>query len=783
MLSFWAASRASTHRALGLFAGARSQPRLISLAGSLSGPGLDRRGRSVFMCTMATGGEKRNRLGLEKSPYLLQHANNPVDWHSWGDEAFNKAKTEDKPIFLSVGYSTCHWCHVMEHESFNNPEVASILNDNYICIKVDREERPDVDEVYMAFVQATCGRGGWPMSVWLTPELKPFVGGTYFPPEDRLSHPGFITLLLRISEEWRTNRQSMVDCGEGMLSKMQKGLQLRSLDAAEMPSASTVSQKCFLQLSDLYDEEHGGFGEAPKFPSPTNLAFLMGFWASERNSVDGVRALEMALHTLHMMAHGGMRDHVGQGFHRYSTDGLWHVPHFEKMLYDQAQLAVAYAHAFQITRDEFYANVAQDVLLYMGRELLNEEGGFYSAEDADSLPSPDAKEKKEGAFYVWTEAKIRELLGESLAESTEGATLADVFIYHYWVKENGNVNSAQDPYGELAGQNVLHEAYSIELTADRFGLSRESLQKNLDSARKTLFEARKSRPRPHLDTKLLASWNGLAMSAYARAGAILGEERFLEQATGIAHFLQTHLYNSSMTDLLHSTYLGSQGTIEQLDDPVPGMLSDYAFVIRGLLDLYEARQDTASLDWAACLQQRQNELFWDSKGLAYFTTPASRPGPLFRMKEDQDGAEPMGNSVSASNLLRLAIVAGRPEWEEQAVQLLQAFGELLIKVPMAVPEMVYCLLTYHSPVKQVVIRGEPSEEDTRAMIRCVHSIFLPYKVLILADGNKCGFLDQQLPFLNRLDKKGGKATAYVCENFTCSSPVSSVEELKKQLLQ
>uniref|UniRef100_A0A8C4R7I0 Spermatogenesis associated 20 n=1 Tax=Eptatretus burgeri TaxID=7764 RepID=A0A8C4R7I0_EPTBU len=506
--------------------------------------------------------------------------------------------------------------------------------------------------------RAACGRGGCPMSVCRTPEFKPFVDGPYFPPEDRSSHPGFKILLQKISKEVKTDAQN-----------------IGSRDLGSPGPLHTISCEHYGELF------WSVFFHSPSLClTPANLAFLLGSWALEYDSVDGVRALEIALPTLRMVAHGGMRDHVGQGFHRYSTDGLWQGARFEKMLYDRAQLAVASAHAFQESQMFTRAKV--------GRCSRNR--GFYSAEDADSHPSPDAKDKKEGAFYVWTEAKIRQLLGEPLAESTEGATLADVFIHHYWVKENGNVDSAYPlAFVVLCQMYFCVRSLTLHLELEWRIVGCETLFciNRLDQVKFRQYS--------------LSTWSaGLAMSADARVGAILSEERILEQATGIAHFRQTHLHNSTMKDLLQSTYLGSQGTIEH-DEPELGMPLDRAFVIRGLLDLYEARQETNCLHWPACLQQRQNELFWDSKGSAYFTTSASRPGCLFRMKEDQDGAEPMGNSVSASNLLRLAIVTGHSEWGEHAVHLLQAFGELLVKVPMVVPEMVCC--PPHLPQPELIL--------------------------------------------------------------------------------
>ncbi|XP_061764849.1 spermatogenesis-associated protein 20 isoform X3 [Nerophis ophidion] len=472
--------------------------------------------RSFPFMSMASGGEglpptpprHTNRLSKERSPYLLQHAHNPVDWYPWGQEAFNKARSEDKPIFLSVGYSTCHWCHVMERESFEDEDIGKILNDNFVCIKVDREERPDVDKVYMTFVQATSGGGGWPMSVWLTPNLRPFLGGTYFPPRDRGSRPGFKTILTRIMEQWQNYRSNLESSGDRILEALKKGTTVAAKAGDSPPLAPDVAYRCFQQLAGSYEEEYGGFRDAPKFPTPVNLMFLMSYWSVNRSTSEGVEALQMAMHTLRMMALGGIHDHVAQGFHRYSTDSSWHVPHFEKMLYDQAQLAVAYITAFQVSGEQFFADVAKDILLYVSRDLSDQSGGFYSAEDADSIPSSGGSEKREGAFCVWTASDIRQLLSDVVEGATGSATVGDIVMHHYGVKELGNVALDQDPHGELQGQNVLIVRYSTELTAARFGISQEMVNELLASARAKMAGVRKIRPRPHLDTKMLASWNG-----------------------------------------------------------------------------------------------------------------------------------------------------------------------------------------------------------------------------------------------------------------------------------
>ncbi|XP_049419416.1 spermatogenesis-associated protein 20 [Epinephelus fuscoguttatus] len=744
---------------------------------------------SVFM-SMASGGEEplssphrhTNRLAKERSPYLLQHAHNPVDWYPWGQDAFDKAKTEDKPIFLSVGYSTCHWCHVMERESFEDEEIGKILSDNFVCIKVDREERPDVDKVYMTFVQATSGGGGWPMSVWLTPDLRPFIGGTYFPPSDRARRPGFKTVLTRIMEQWQNNRASLESSGERILDALKKGTAVAANPGESPPLAPDVANRCFQQLAHSYEEEYGGFREAPKFPTPVNLMFLMSYWSVNRSTSEGVEALQMALHTLRMMALGGIHDHVAQGFHRYSTDSSWHVPHFEKMLYDQAQLAVAYITASQVSGEQLFADVAKDILLYVSRDLSDKSGGFYSAEDADSIPASGGPEKREGAFCVWTASEVRELLPEVVEGATGAATQADVFMHHYGVKEQGNVTPEQDPHGELQGQNVLIVRYSVELTAARFGISVEKVNELLASARAKMAEVRKSRPRPHLDTKMLASWNGLMLSAYARVGAVLGDKATLERAVQAGNFLKEHLWDAEQQTILRSCYRGDKMEVQQISPPISGFLDDYAFIICGLLDLFEATQQTDWLQWAEELQLRQDELFWDDQGGGYFCSDPSDSTVLLQLKEDQDGAEPSANSVSASNLLRLSHYTGRQEWLHRSNQLLAAFSDRLTRIPIALPEMVQALMAQHYTLKQIVICGQRDTPDTTSLLATVNSLFLPHKVLMLIDGTADSFLCQRLPALSSMSQQGGVATAYVCQDFTCTLPVTDPQELRRLLL-
>src|SRR5882724_10598858 len=545
-----------------------------------------------------------NRLSREKSPYLLQHAHNPVDWYPWGEEAFAKARRENKPIFLSIGYSTCHWCHVMAHESFENEETAAIMNREFVNIKVDREERPDVDRVYMTFVQATTGGGGWPMSVWLTPDLKPFVGGTYFPPEDRHGQPGFKKVLERIAAAWKQDHEKIAGQGARIVDA------LREAQTAETGTPGKIDTEilaaAYEQFSRNFDAREGGFGSAPKFPRPVTLSFLSRFYARDPKTDSGKHALEMDLFTLRKMAAGGMHDHIGGGFHRYSVDRYWHVPHFEKMLYDQAQLAAAYLDAFQIAQDRQYQSVARDILSYVARDMTSKEGGFFSAEDADSpvvgIDDPSHKKTAEGAFYIWTKKEIDDALGDS----------AEVFDFHYGVQAHGNAPEGSDPHDEFRGKNILIERHTIAETARHFEKSEAEIAKVLAQSRQKLFAIRAQRPRPHLDDKIIAAWNGLMISAFARAAQVLDDSRYLEVATRSATFLRSDLYDSS-SKTLYRNYRGSRSGVE-------GFADDYAFVVQGLLDLYEASFNVEWLKFATELQATQDRLFFDEKNGGYFST-------------------------------------------------------------------------------------------------------------------------------------------------------------------
>ena len=698
-----------------------------------------------------------NHLIHEKSPYLIQHAHNPVDWYPWGEAAFALARQEQKPIFLSIGYSSCHWCHVMAHESFENPEIAEILNAHFICIKVDREERPDVDRVYMTYVQATTGSGGWPMSVWLTPDLTPFHGGTYYPP-DQLA-----ALAHRIATAWQTDPSRIITSSKQVVAE------LRALEAQNVPAnhevTSHIQDEAFQQIAASFDAQAGGFGAAPKFPSPVIFNFLTAFYAGQPGTENGKQALEMTLCSLRQLAAGGIHDQLGGGFHRYAVDRFWRVPHFEKMLYDQAQLALAYSLAFQITGETQYEVMTRDILDYVRETMTDPAGGCYSAEDADSLMAAGKLEHAEGAFYVWTADAIAHALGP------ERTTLFD---YRFGVEPRGNVPDGHDTHAAFAGKNILFQKHTLAETAAKFGLPPAQASESLGKSRSLLLAARNKRPRPHCDDKIITAWNGLMLSAFARASQVLDDPGYREAATHCAAFLHQHLYRARDRTLLRSYRNGASA--------VEGFADDYANVIRGLLDLYETTFDPRWVEWAIQLQTRQDELFWDESTGGYFTTTGKDAHILWRTKEIYDGAEPSANAVAALNLLRLSQMLDRPAWRERAAMITRAFQTQLEQVPTGMPQMLTACQWLHAKPKQIVIAGQPDAPDTRALLREVHRHFIPNKILLLADGGAGQkFLGTQSDRLLDMVPLQGVATAYVCENYVCQLPTSDIATLARLL--
>ncbi|KAG7209643.1 hypothetical protein KM043_011290 [Ampulex compressa] len=726
--------------------------------------------------------EGQNRLALEKSPYLLQHATNPVDWYPWCDEALERAKREDKVIFLSVGYSTCHWCHVMERESFKDKEVAKIMNEYFINIKVDREERPDIDSIYMAFIQAKHGSGGWPMSVFLAPDLTPICGRTYIQPEDGLLGLGFKTSLLHVARMWKENKTEALQYAASTFDVLKRYTKVPTVAAdCDIPSID-CGHVCARQFAQEYEPKFGGFGckndaRATKFPQPVNFNFLFHMYARDPTSELGQCCLEMCVYTLTKMAYGGIHDHVGQGFARYSIDNEWHVPHFEKMLYDQAQLMQSYADAFVVSSDPFFAEIVHDIVTYVTRDLRHEEGGFYSAEDADSYPELNACTKKEGAFYVWTYNELKSLLDKYIPDGRK-IQLFDLFSYHYNVKKKGNVKTFQDPHGELTGKNVLIAYDDLKITSDRFSFTVEETKKYLKEACSILFEARSVRPRPHLDDKIVTAWNGLMISGLSRAGAILGNKKYIEYATDTAKFIEQYLFDKDEGFLLRSCYRSDDGSITQTSVPIYGFHDDYAFVVKGLLDLYEASFDTHWIEWAEQLQETQNKLFWDDSGSGYFTTTKKDPSVILRLKDAHDGAEPSGNSIACVNLLRLGAYLDRDDLKDRAARLLRSFRSFLMRSPIAFPQMVSALLNYHDGMTQIYIVGKRDAKDTDDLLRVIHKRLLPGRVLLLADqDDPDNVLCQKHEVVSKMKPQDGRATAYVCRHHTCSLPVTDPGQL------
>ena len=694
---------------------------------------------------------RSNRLIQEKSPYLLQHAYNPVDWYPWGEEAFRLAREENRPIFLSVGYSTCYWCHVMEREVFENPGIAGLMNRYFVNIKVDREERPDVDRIYMSALLALTGSGGWPMSMFLTPELEPFFGRTYVPPDT------FRALIDRIHEVWVKHPDDIAKSGRQLTEFLREQARVEAGDA---PVGVSILKQGYESIRAGYDETYGGFGRGNKFPRPVVFNFLLRYHRREAES----RSLEMTLTTLKRMATSGIFDHLEGGFHRYSVDRQWRVPHFEKMLYDQAQLVNSYLEAYQLTRNPLFASTARRTLDYVSRRLTHPPGGFYSAEDAESAPDPSQpKRKREGAFYVWTQAELDRILGPERAA---------VFAYSFGVEPDGNAPS--DPHQVFVNQNILYRAHSLEETARKFKQSPDHVESVLRESRRRLLQTRDQRVRPHLDDKILVSWNGLMISAFARAHQVLGEAEYLEQARRAADFILKHLYQQETGRLLRR-YREGEARFE-------AHLEDYAFLVMGLIDLYQAGSDIRDLERSMELMETAVDLFYDQETGAFFDTSGRDASLILRTRDDYDSAEPTGNSVAVWNLLRLAEMTHHPEWKKLAEAALKHFGDRLREHPQALPHMLAALDFHLGTPKQVVLAGDPSGDAVRALLEVVHSTYVPNKVLLFADGGTGqDYLGRSNPAIRAMVPAGGKATAYVCENYVCRLPTSEPEVLARLL--
>ncbi len=730
-----------------------------------------------------------NALIHEKSPYLLQHAHNPVDWLPWGPEAFRRSREEDKPIFLSVGYSTCHWCHVMERESFENEEIAQFLNEHFISVKVDREERPDVDSIYMTYVQMrNNGHGGWPMSVWLTPELTPFFGGTYFPPDERYGRAGFKTILRQLSEIWRTRRDSLMQEGRQVTEAIQQYMEKtggggKTAESGELPANEGLA-RFVEQCHGAFDERHGGFNGAPKFPRPAVYRLLLELASTSHITGDHGRdadlrrkAEQILRRSLQAMAAGGMYDQVGGGFHRYAVDERWHVPHFEKMLYDQGQLVICYLEGAKVLDRRGFRAIATETLDYILRDLTAEAGGFYSAEDADSLPQADAAEKIEGAFYTWTWQQLEEVLeaGEQDRKDDLLHTTARIF----GAEKAGNVEPESDAHGELSDQNVLFRQLDDEQAAMLLQVEPGELAQRTARIRQKLFEAREKRPRPHLDDKVVTAWNGLTIAALSRAGVFLDEPPYVAAAGKAVDFLKKNLYDNANNKLLRTWR----------DEPseVSAFAGDYAFLIDGLLEFYQATLDVSALQWALDLQEQFDALYWHEPSAGYLSVTTAREDNILSIKEIHDGAEPSPNSVAARNLLRLSRMFHKPEFQEKAETILRSASETLTENPYAAPELALALHLARQPPRQAVLCWEgdfSADSQAREMHALLHSASgLSTSLIGLDSGENRRFLEDHNPAMKTMTPLEHRPTVYLCEDFTCRQPVNDLEALQKLLGQ
>jgi uncharacterized protein len=706
-----------------------------------------------FRMHPATTPARTNRLAREKSPYLLQHAHNPVNWYSWSDEAFELARRENKPIFLSVGYSTCHWCHVMERESFEDENVGAFLNEHFVSIKVDREERPDVDKIYMTFVQASTGSGGWPMNVFLTPERKPFYGGTYFPPDNRYGRPGFLQLLKQIHQLWETRRDDLTESAAEVHVRLEQAAVKGEAPSDLLLNPDVLSDATRL-FKQAYDPRNGGFGGAPKFPQPSQPQFLLRC-AKRFNDEEATR---MVLHTCERMAAGGIRDQLGGGFARYSVDAEWLVPHFEKMLYDNAQLALLYLDAHLVSqseaallsapgaagrssnsRNEPYAAVARDILAYVLRDMTHAQGGFYSAEDADS-------EGHEGKFYCWTRVELSKVL------TPEEFNVA---VRYFGITEQGNFTDHSHPQ-PLPNQNVL-SVVDANLSIEDQAL--------LASAKAKMLAARNRRVRPHLDDKVLASWNGLMLAAFARAYAVLGDEAYRAAAEKNLLFLQAKLWDPEAGALYHRWRDGERDSVQ--------LLEGYAFLISGVIELYEATLEPKHLDFAIALADAMLGKFYDTDAGGFWQTVADAKDLILRVKEDYDGAEPSGNSVAILALLKLGAMTGREEFTRAAEKSLRLFSARLRQFPQAVPYLLQALDFSMQGPQRAVVAGDPNSADTRELLRVVHSVYQPNKVVL---GNT-GSIE---PFYQTLPAEGG-ALVYICSGNSCRKPTAEAFKVRELL--
>jgi uncharacterized protein YyaL (SSP411 family) len=674
-----------------------------------------------------------NRLIHETSPYLLQHAHNPVDWYAWGEDAFEKAKAEDKPILLSIGYSACHWCHVMERESFENEAIARLMNELFVNIKVDREERPDLDEIYMSAVQMLTGRGGWPMTVFLTPDRKPFYGGTYFPPEDRGGMPGFPRILKGVNQAYRERPADVEKSVTQILNALQR--MSESAETGQVFSKTIIAEGA-AKVAQAYDVDNGGLGQAPKFPNAGVYELFLRHYHRSKSA----RYLEMVTHTLTKMACGGIYDHLGGGFHRYSVDAKWLVPHFEKMLYDNAQLVRIYAHAYKITGEPLFKSVVDESLTYLLREMLQPEGGFYSTQDADS-------EGEEGKFFVWTEGEVMGILGED-----DGA----IFCRIYDVSEAGNFED----------KNILHPILTLDQASKYFRKKSSEIERIIAKAKQKLFGEREKRIKPFRDEKIITAWNGLMLSGLAEAIKISPQPLFIDAAKRTIDFIFAKCFRDGL--LLHS-YKDGQAKLL-------GFLDDYAFTAIGLLDMYEALFDASALERAIALGGIMLRDFWDEKGGGFFSTGVSHEKLISRAKPIFDASIPSGNAMATQLLLRLYHMTGDDRYNQHAERVLRSYYDAMESQPFGFAHLLCALDFYLEKAKEVVVVGERGEPRVDELLMKIHSVYQPNMTIQLASPSEP--LENRSPLLRGKSQVGGNPTVYVCQNYTCSAPATSWDELR-----
>ncbi len=678
-----------------------------------------------------------NRLINETSPYLIQHAHNPVDWYPWGEEALELAKREQRPILLSIGYSACHWCHVMERESFENEEIAAIMNELFVNIKVDREERPDLDEIYMSAVQAMTRQGGWPMTVFLTPELKPFFGGTYYPPEDRYGRPGFPKVMHAVAEAFNEKHTQVLEQADQLTQQLNRMSNLVDPSISEL--TDELMTKAFQQYRSQFDSQYGGFGNAPKFPPSMGLPFLLCYWQHSGNA----NALEMVELTLEKMARGGLYDQLGGGFHRYSTDQRWLVPHFEKMLYDNAQLVVAYFEAYQATQNTFYRDIGTETLDYVLREMYDaENGGFYSTQDADS-------EGVEGKFFVWEPSEVEDIIGEDNAK---------IFCEYYDIT----------PHGNFEGENILHVQTPSDIFARKLGMDQDELESLLSDGRKKLFAERKQRIKPGLDDKILTSWNGIMIRGMAMGYQLTGNSAYLTACEKSAEFVLTTLTQDN--GLLFRTYRAGKSHLN-------AYLEDYSYFIAGLIALYEASFDSKWLTEAERLTDRMIEQFGDDDGEGFFFTGKAHESLIVQSKSAYDGATPSGASMAIHSLLRIAKHLDRPELHDKAVRTLRLYYHQMDVMPTGSGQLLCELAFLLSTPKEIAIIGNKEDAKTKAMLAAMHGMYLPNKVVALCEPTE----ESQLPLLVNKPQVENSATAFVCENYVCQEPTTDVDAFVEML--